>query len=313
MSKKEVRKGKSFVKWVGGKGQLAKDLDSFLPRHIGDMNDIVYVEPFVGGGGMLFYMLRMYPNIKKVIINDINKDLITCYKAIQKNPETLIQILKSMEGVYNTCETEEERKEFYLQKRKLYNSRLMSPIETAGLFMFLNRTCYNGVYRVNKKGEFNVPFGRYENPLICDEELIRQDHELLKNVEIHVGDYRKCIEYAENSGSDNVLFYFDPPYRPVSKTARFTGFDKTPFGDSEQMELMDMCVEIDRRGWKFLLSNSDGYSINSVDTFLIDLYHRFNIGRIMASRNINVKGDGRQRVPELTVWNYNATKQIDEK
>lgn len=310
----ETKKGKSFVKWVGGKGQLAKHLDKFLPRNISDMEDLVYVDAFVGGGSMLFYMLQKYPNIKHAIINDINSDLVCCYNAIKNFPEQLIQLLKSMEMVYKTCMTEDERRTFYDKKRKLYNSKLMSPIENAALFIFLNRTCYNGVYRVNRKGEFNVPFGRYADPTICDEDLIRRDSELLKDVEIHCGDYKNTLEYAAPYLEDgkNVLFYFDPPYRPISKTACFTGFDKTPFRDEHQEELCDLCKEIDMRGGKFLLSNSDGHSINPDDTFLLDLYHTFNIGTVMASRNINAKGDGRAKISELTVWNYGATKEIDE-
>lgn len=311
--KAKPAKIKSFVKWVGGKSNLVKTLDKFMPRDVFKMKNLVYVEPFVGGGSMLFHMLKTYPNIKKAIINDINADLINCYNVIKNYPEILIQILKSIDMIYKTLDTEAERKKFFEQKKKMYNEKGLTDIENAAIFIFLNKTCFNGLYRVNKKGKFNVPFGRYKNPCICDEDLIRNDSKLLQNVSIICGDYKRCYDLAKPymDNGDEVLFYFDPPYRPISKTSCFTGFDKSSFGDKEQTELCELCRTIDFNDGMFILSNSDGYSVDPKDTFLIDLYNKFNIEHIVAPRNINSKGDKRAKVSELVIYNYNLTKSID--
>lgn len=179
---------KPFIKWAGGKGQLLEQLSALLPKDFAERKDVTYVEPFVGGGAMLFYMLSTYPNIKRAVINDLNSDLVTTYKVVKESPDELIGALKTMQEEYRAKKNEEECKEYYLQKRARYNSKQTSAVETAALFIFINRTCFNGLYRVNSKGGYNVPFGKAVNPLICDEATIRADSQLLQKVEILNGD-----------------------------------------------------------------------------------------------------------------------------
>jgi len=181
-------KGKPFIKWVGGKTQLIEQLDAQLPADFDTWNDVTYIEPFVGGGAMLFYMLQRYPNIRCAVINDVNPDLTTCYRTVRDMPEELIASLTDMQNTYNALSSEKARKDFFLAVRDRYNEKYLEPLENTTKFFFLNRTCFNGLYRVNKKGLFNVPFGKYTNPQICDPVTIRRDSELLQHVEILTGD-----------------------------------------------------------------------------------------------------------------------------
>ena len=210
-----MAKAKPFIKWVGGKGQLIEQLDSLLPEDFENWEDVTYIEPFIGGGAMLFYMLQRYPNIKHAVINDVNPDLTNLYSVVRDFPESLIESLSYIENKYFVLQSDEERREFYLKHRDWYNAKNNDYIENAALFIFLNKTCFNGLYRVNKKGLFNVPFGKYKNPKICDSDTIRKDSELLQRVEILTGDFEKTFDYAKG----NTLFYFDPPYRPLTKTS----------------------------------------------------------------------------------------------
>ena len=154
-------KAKPFIKWVGGKGQLIEQLEALLPADFSERENVTYIEPFVGGGAMLFYMLQKYPNIKSAVINDINPDLTLCYQVVRDNPTELIKYLGAIQSEYHALQTEEERKLFFLQQRDRFNTKSLNPIENSTLFFFLNRTCFNGLYRVNKAGKFNVPFGKY--------------------------------------------------------------------------------------------------------------------------------------------------------
>ena len=226
-----MAKAKPFIKWVGGKSQLIEQLDAQLPADFGNWENVTYIEPFVGGGAMLFYMLQRYPNIQHAIINDINPDLATCYRTVRDNPEQLIESLMDIENAYLALETEEGRKDFFMAARDRYNEKNLDPIENTTKFFFLNRTCFNGLYRVNKKGLFNVPFGKYSNPTICDPETIRKDSELLQRVEILNGDFESTFEHAHG----NTLFYFDPPYRPLSDTSSFNDYAKEAFNDDAQI------------------------------------------------------------------------------
>ena len=216
MNNKTHTSAKPFVKWVGGKTQLLEDIRRSLPSDFSQKKDIVYIEPFVGGGAVLFWILQQFSHIKKAIINDINPHLITTYRVIKEQPDKLIKLLKSFQSEYIPLD-ENKRKSYYLNKRDIYNSFSLSDIEIAALFIFLNRTCFNGLYRVNSKGKFNVPHGRYANPKICDEETILADSQILQKVEILCGDFAETIAYA----TPNALFYFDPPYKPLSKTSSF--------------------------------------------------------------------------------------------
>ena len=296
---------KPFIKWVGGKSQLIEQLDAQLPADFDSLEDVTYIEPFVGGGAMLFYMLQHYPNINHAIINDINPDLTTCYRTVRDNPKELIASLQDIENTYLSLNTEEARKEFFMVVRNRYNEKNLDPIENTTKFFFLNKTCFNGLYRVNKKGLFNVPFGRYSNPTICNPETILKDSELLQRVEILNGDFEETFKYAQG----NTLFYFDPPYRPLSDTSSFNNYAKEAFNDDAQIRLKKYCDRINDAGFKFMLSNSDGKSVNGEDNFFDVLYAAYQIERVFASRSINSNPNKRGELTEILVRNYADTKK----
>ena len=300
-----MAKGKPFIKWVGGKTQLIGQLDELLPANFEQMDNVTYIEPFVGGGAMLFYMLQRYPNIRQAIINDINGDLTTCYQTVRDYPEELIASLRDIQEAYNELLTEEGRKDFFMAARARYNEKNLDPIENTTKFFFLNRTCFNGLYRVNKKGLFNVPFGKYVNPQIYDEETIRLDSELLRRVEILNGDFERTFEYANG----NTLFYFDPPYRPLSDTSSFNDYTKESFNDDAQIRLKEFCDRINDAGYMFMLSNSDCKGKNEEDNFFDLLYADYHIERVWAARYINSNPTKRGKLTEILVHNYNETKQ----
>ena len=297
-------KAKPFIKWVGGKSQLIEQLEALLPADFDNWNNVTYVEPFVGGGAMLFYMLQKYPNIKTAVINDINPDLITCYKTVRDFPNELIDSLRKIEHQYLALLDSEQQKNFFLDIRDKYNEKNLEDIENTTFFFFLNRTCFNGLYRVNKKGLFNVPFGKYKNPRICDPQTIECDSELLKKVEVLSGDFEDTYSHAK----DNCLFYFDPPYRPLSNTSSFNDYSKEAFNDYAQVRLKEYCDKIHDNGFYFMLSNSDCKGNNIEDDFFDVLYARYNIERVMASRSVNANPDKRGRISEILVHNYERTK-----
>ena len=297
-------RAKPFIKWVGGKTQLLEQLDAQLPANFSDWDDVTYIEPFVGGGAMLFYMLQQYPNIRHAVINDVNSDLTTCYRTVRDMPEELITSLTDIQDAYNALETEEARKDFFLAVRDRYNEKNLEPLENTTKFFFLNRTCFNGLYRVNRKGLFNVPFGKYTNPQICVPMTIRRDSELLQNVEILTGDFEATFNYAQG----NTLFYFDPPYRPLSDTSSFNDYAKEAFNDDAQIRLKEFCDRINEAGFRFMLSNSDCKGKNEKDNFFDVLYGEYYIERVWASRSINSNPSKRGKLTEILVHNYEATK-----
>ncbi|MGN1247262.1 MAG: DNA adenine methylase, partial [Paludibacteraceae bacterium] len=256
-------KAKPFVKWVGGKTQLIDQLEALLPADFDQWENVTYIEPFVGGGAMLFNMLQKHSNIKSAIINDINSDLTTCYKVVRDTPAELVGSLKEIQKEYYALHSEEERKQFFMRMRDEFNTKALEPIRNTTLFFFLNRTCFNGLYRVNKSGLFNVPFGKYETPMICDPNTIYADSELLQHVEILTGDYRQTLSHAKG----NTLFYFDPPYRPLNNTSCFNDYAKEAFNDLAQRSLKEFCDKVEQGGFHFMLSNSD-----CKDMFFDDLY-----------------------------------------
>ena len=296
----EKMKAKPFVKWAGGKGQLIAQLESLFPPDLATRDNLTYVEPFVGGGAMVFYMLAKYKNIMRVVINDFNGDLIVAYKTIRDNPNELIAILERFQNEYRSCQTEDAKKEYYLSKRTSYNRRDSSPTETAALFIFLNRTCYNGLYRVNSKGLFNVPFGKAANPLICDMETLLADSALLQNVEILNGDFEGVYEHIRGKA----FVYFDPPYRPLPKAQSFTAYSKDGFNDEQQKRLAAFCRKLDKDGHQWLLSNSDPANTDPTDKFFDEIFAGFDINRVSSSRMINSKADGRGKITELAIRNY---------
>ena len=288
---------KPFVKWVGGKTQLLEEVRKSLPANMLMRNELTYIEPFVGGGAILFWILQEYPNIKRAIINDINAELICTYRVIQNNVNSLINKLAIIQNQYISLD-KEGRKEYFLEKRNLFNSKLCSDVETAALFVFLNRTCFNGLYRVNSKGNFNVPHGRYVNPKICDKENLLAVSNILQRVEILCGDFEKTEEYA----GENSIFYLDPPYKPLSETSSFTSYTKDGFNDAEQLRLRDFCTRIAKRKAQFIASNSDPREFTGA-SFFERIYHQFNIRRVFATRLINAKSDGRGLVSEIMISN----------
>ncbi len=298
-------KAKPFVKWAGGKSQLLSEIDNAIPENFKFL-EFTYIEPFVGGGAVLFWILQKYPNIKKAVINDINTDLTNSYITIKENVEELILLLKNWEKEYHSLKDKsEEKKEYYYSKRKLFNSRISDKTTQTALFIFLNRTCFNGLYRVNRKNEFNVPIGSYKTPMICDEDNLRVVSKILQKVTILNGDFEATLEYAE----DKTLFYFDPPYKPLSETSSFNSYAKDEFDDSEQIRLAKFCEKIDVLGYRWILSNSDVKGKNPNDNFFDDLYRKFNIKRVLARRNINSNPNKRGVLTELLITNFSKKLQ----
>ncbi len=294
-----MKESKPFLKWAGGKTQLINDIQKALPKEF-IKQKFNYIEPFVGSGAVLFWMLNNFPKIEKAIINDINSDLTNTYKEIAKNPKELISILEQFQNEYHLLENNSEnKKDYYLNKRENFNSRKFSNTEQAALFIFLNRTCFNGLYRVNRNNKFNVPIGSYKRPTICDVENILAVSESLKKVEILTGDYQQTIELAERPA----LFYFDPPYKPLSKTSSFNSYSKDDFNDDEQIRLRDFCKKLDSLNHYWILSNSDLKSKNIEDNFFDELYSDFNIQRVKAKRSINANPEKRGKLTELLITN----------
>lgn len=298
MKKSDTYPAKPFVKWAGGKTGLIDDIRKTLPCDLSRRAGVTYVEPFVGGGAVLFWILQEYPNITKAVINDINAELICTYRVIKYDVESLITELNRLQTEYLSLD-KIARKEYFISQRKRFNENGNSDVETAALFIFLNRTCFNGLYRVNSKGKFNVPHGRYANPKICDEKTLRADSAALQRVEILCGDFAQTGVYAGN----NVLYYLDPPYRPLTKTAAFTSYSKDGFDDEEQKRLRDFCVLIAKDKSLFVASNSDPQNVDNKDNFFEHLYKMFSIKRVSAARMINSKGNGRGAISEIMISN----------
>ncbi|MBD5311314.1 MAG: DNA adenine methylase [Bacteroides sp.] len=290
-------KAKPFLKWTGGKTQLLPTIDTFLPEAFQKENEITYIEPFVGGGAMIFFMLQKYPNIKRAVINDINPHLIKTYTVIRDNPILLIDYLGELQTTFRAIGEYEAQKEFYLDIRSRFNQHSLSNIEEAAYMIFLNRTCFNGLYRENSKGKFNVPFGRYSNPTICDDTLILADSALLQKVEILNGDFSETESFINGY----TFFYFDPPYRPLNSTSSFNSYVKEDFGDNEQIRLKDFYTYLSLHGCHVMLSNSDGKSHNENDMFFDNLYSDFIIERVYTKRRINADASKRGLLSELFI------------
>lgn len=298
MSFEDKIQARPFVKWVGGKTQLLDEVKKSLPRDFSTRQHITYVEPFVGGGAVLFKLLQEYPNIERAIINDINEELICTYRIIKENVEVLIERLSVIQSEYLPLSSD-DRKSYFIAKRSLFNTKKITPLETAALFIFLNRTCFNGLYRVNSKGEFNVPHGKYVNPRICDADNLRACSQVLQKVEILCGDFAETGRYA---GPDT-LYYFDPPYKPITETSSFTSYTRGGFDDQEQIRLRDFCDRISAAKSSFIASNSDPRNTNSEENFFDNIYNNFFIRRVSATRMINSDASGRGSISEIMISN----------
>lgn len=293
---------KPFVKWAGGKGQLLDTFTKYYPSMLIEGRIRRYIEPFVGGGAVLFEVLQKY-GIDEAYIFDINEDLINTYIVIKNNVESLIDYLSRLEYEYLKL-TKDGRKEMYYEIRDLYNSYNLKKnpqdIERAAQLIFLNRTCFNGLYRVNRAGFFNVPHGSYKNPTICDEKNLYAVSSLLQRVHIFCSDYTECFKYADK----NSFVYFDPPYRPLNGTSSFTSYSKYDFTDEDQVQLAQFFEKVNDTGALLMLSNSDPKNENPDDNFFDELYRKFYIHRVKAKRVINSNGGRRGLISEILVTNY---------
>ena len=290
---------KPFLKWAGGKSQLVQQISRIIES--ADLHKLnKYAEPFIGGGAMLFYVLQNY-HFREIFISDKNKNLVNTYLAVKNDVSEIIKILKDLQNKYNPARTEERQRQFY-EIRNLFNSTSLNgsiSAEKAAWFIFLNKTCFNGLYRVNRHGHYNVPMGKYSFPKICDEENLTAVSDILQNVQIVYGDYAMSDDFIDK----NTLAYFDPPYRPISKTAAFTAYNEECFNDEEQQRLADFIKKQDEKGAKIILSNSDPKNADQGDNFFDDLYREFEIKRISAIRAINSKGTSRGKINELIITN----------
>jgi DNA adenine methylase len=304
--KTTIKEYKPFLKWAGGKTQLLPAIEKALPQQIRE-NEFTYIESFVGSGAVLFWMLNNFPNLKHAVINDINADLINAYKIIVAKPKELISILKQFQNEYHELDGQtEEKTAYYYDKRELFNGRKTDNTTQAALFIFLNRTCFNGLYRVNRSNLYNVPMGSYKKPTICDEDNLLAVSKALQKVEILCGDFEDTLKHAKG----NTLFYFDPPYKPLSNTSSFNTYAKDAFDDNSQIRLRDFCKKIDAMGYNWIVNNSDVKGKNADDTFFDELFVDYNITRVKAKRSINANADKRGELNELLITNYSHEQTL---
>lgn len=291
------QEAKPFVKWVGGKTQLLDEIRKYYPSQVDK-----YCEPFVGGGAVLFDVLaKCHPD--DILINDINGELINTYNQIKANCNGLIDLLAELQEKYWSSSLE-ENKALYLEKRERFNSLKVNGnkkenLEKGALFIFLNKTCFNGLFRVNSKGLFNVPFNSAKKPLLCDVENLKACSRHLKKVKMTVGNYSQCKDFIDSK----TFVYLDPPYRPLTETAAFTSYNENGFGDKEQIELAKFIEAISRRKALVVTSNSDPKNVREDDNFFDKLYQKFSIKRVSASRMINSNAKKRGAINELLISN----------
>ena len=290
-----------FVKWAGGKSQLLTEIRNYYPVELG-RSISKYAEPFVGGGAVLFDILSRF-DLEEVYISDTNAELIHTYRVLRDSPEALISLLLQFQSEYLPGDND-YRKRYFYEMRKRFNllkTRESLSLEVAALFIFLNRTCFNGLYRVNSKGDFNVPMGAYKNPLICNKENLQRVSESLNNnnVQIVHADYHNSAAFLDTK----TFVYFDPPYRPLNGSSSFTQYTENSFNDDDQKKLAKYIIEHSKKNVKFLLSNSDPKNTNPDDNFFDDLYSDYNVNRIPAMRMINSNPNSRGVINEILVSN----------
>jgi DNA adenine methylase len=272
-----------FIKWAGGKKQLLEQFKPLFPKKIER-----YFEVFVGGGAVLFYIIKTYKP-KYVFISDINEELINTYEIIKNDVENLIKELKKLKEIHS--------KEVYY-KIRAEDPKLLSPLTRASRFIYLNKTCFNGLYRVNSKGSFNVPMGSYKNPSICQEKDLREISKLLKNVKIKVMSFEEITKLTKK----NDFIYLDPPYYPLKNKQSFTTYTAGNFLEKEQEKLKNVFEKLDKRGCKVMLSNSN-------TDFIKELYKNYNINFVDANRMINCDGSKRGKIKEVVVTNYKTPQR----
>jgi DNA adenine methylase len=296
-----------FLKWAGGKTQLLNEFHKRLPEEIQTGKITRYAEPFIGGGAFFLSLNKKY-SFEQCMICDVNEELILTYKVIKKAVQQLIDNLGTLESEYRTKD-ERYKKLLYYEVRDEFNRRLpqinfqkFSPewTELAAHIIFLNHTCYNGLFRVNRQGEFNVPFGKYKNPKICNRDNLNNVSALLKKTRIISGDFTRCRTFVDESS----FVYFDPPYRPLNQTSSFTSYTKNGFSEKDQVRLVQFFREVDQKGAKVMLSNSDPCNQDPDDTFFDDHFSDYTIERVPATRMINSNGARRGKINELIITNY---------
>ncbi|HNX17191.1 MAG TPA: DNA adenine methylase [Methanoregula sp.] len=309
--KKPAPSTRPFLKWAGGKTQLLNEFGKRLPEELNKGKISRYVEPFIGGGAVYFYLNQKF-SFEHCYICDINNELVLAYSVIKNDPEKLIAHLDVLETGY-LSKNEAEREEFYYKIRDAFNKKLPNIdfrdynsdwVERTAQIIFLNHTCFNGLFRVNRKGEFNVPFGGYKNPDILNEDNLNDVATLLKTTEILSGDFTQCRDYVD----ERTFVYFDPPYRPLNDTSSFTSYSKGGFSDADQVRLFEFFRELDKKGAKVMLSNSDPKNENPDDSFFDDLFSDYFIERVPAKRLINCNGAERGNINELIITNYRNRK-----
>ncbi len=306
-------KAKPFIKWVGGKSQLLEQFENFYPNELRKGIIKNYVEPFLGGGA-LFFALSQHYNIERAYLSDLNKDLILTYQVIQQRPNDLLDFLEQYQKDYDQTE-QEKRKDLFLAIRHHFNLHRFEInykklsdnwIPRAAQFIFLNKTCFNGLFRLNSKGEFNVPYGKYKTAMIFDEPNILAVSKLLQRADIQQAHYTSCFDKA----SETTFVYLDPPYRPISQTASFTTYTGAEFDDTEQLQLAQFFRKLDQeKGAKLMLSNSDPKNENPNDDFFEKAYSGYNIFRVSASRAVNCNGEKRGKINEILITNYQYEPQ----
>lgn len=296
-----------FLKWAGGKSQLLSKFSELYPEALRENKIKHYYEPFLGSGAVYFHIAQNFA-IEKAWLYDTNPELIITYQVIQQHSAALIDFLKKIEATYLDLKPSQREKYFYDQRANYnqqrfntdYNNYSTAWIARAAQLIFLNRTCFNGLYRVNAKGEFNTPTGRYENPTICDEYNLLAVARVLENATIKRADYKQVKRDLKKKS----FVYFDPPYRPISKTASFKAYGKIDFTDADQTNLADLFSFIHQKGEYVMLSNSDPQNIDATDNFFDKLYKEFNIERVPARRMINSNASLRGVINEIVVTNY---------
>ena len=300
-----------FLKWAGGKTQLLNEFARRLPEELHEGKITTYVEPFIGGGAVFFYLNQRF-SFEQCYICDVNEELVVSYSVIKRSVKKLISELETLESDYFS-RSERKREEYYYEIRDAFNQKLPEIdfkhysaewVERAARIIFLNRTCFNGLFRVNQKGEFNVPCGKYKNPEILNRDNLNDVAALLKTTRILSGDFTRCRKFVD----DHTFVYFDPPYRPLSQTSSFTSYSKNGFYDTDQVRLVEFFKELDRKGAKIMLSNSDPKNENAYDSFFDDLFSDYYIERVPARRRINSDGAGRGDINELIITNYRVKK-----
>jgi DNA adenine methylase len=276
-----------FIKWADGKGQLLPELNKMIPSQFN-----TYFEPFLGGGALFFHLVSRGAKFDNAYLSDTNIELITSYKVIKVNPKGVIELLQIYDSEYKKYESySEEQKAYYIRLKDVWNKKkFSSDIERAAMFILLNRTGFNGLWRVNRKGEFNVPPGKYKNPLICDSSNLENVSNALARATIFADDYRNVTQNAQNGD----FIYLDPPYQPLNDTSYFTAYTADGFDNRAQSQLAEVFRRLNSRGCLLLLSNSD-------TPFIRALYSDFSIKEVDVQRAINCKGLKRTGHKELLI------------